>query len=166
MQIIPLRLWREPGPFARPEPPAGLEKSACTARIDHSDAGPGITQFSGAPGWQPAAERPIITASHPTSPPAVGRPRNTRGPPVTARRVALIVTLFITPTALAFGKKQSSPPDLGRLNRQLVGKVHDYSANHGEDRRFFAASLGQKRDAYVYVPPGYGPAKRDRQSVG
>jgi Putative esterase len=79
---------------------------------------------------------------------------------VTARRVALIIALFITPTALAFCKKQSSPPDLGRLNHQLLGKVHDYSANHGEDRRFFAASLGAKRDAYVYVPPGYDPAKR------
>lgn len=49
---------------------------------------------------------------------------------------------------------------LERYNRQLSGKILDYSHNHGTDRRLFYPSLGKKRDLYVYVPPGYDPGKR------
>ena len=51
--------------------------------------------------------------------------------------------------------------DLGQLNARLAGHVDDYTADHGlgrPDRRPVAS--GQRRDAYVYVPPGYDPAKR------
>jgi S-formylglutathione hydrolase FrmB len=50
------------------------------------------------------------------------------------------------------------PPDeLQSLNRQLKGQVLDFTANHGTDRRICSEALGEKRDLYVYVPPGYDP---------
>jgi len=59
-----------------------------------------------------------------------------------------------------FCHKGNRVPNLCQLNQQLFGKVHDYTANHGEDRRLYSPALGQKREAYVYVPPGYDPAQR------
>jgi S-formylglutathione hydrolase FrmB len=82
---------------------------------------------------------------------------------VIVTRAALFCALLATPNAVAFGKlckNGDRPVDLNQLNARLIGKVHDYTANHGQDRRIAAPSLGQPRDAYVYVPPGYDPAKR------
>jgi hypothetical protein len=82
---------------------------------------------------------------------------------VTVLRAALLCALVVAPNAVAFGKlckDGDRPVNLDQLNWQLAGKVHDYTANHGTDRRMFAPSLGQPRDAYVYVPPGYDPARR------
>ncbi len=47
-----------------------------------------------------------------------------------------------------------------RLNHHLAGRVVDYSHNHGHDRRIFSNVLNQPRDTYVYLPPGYNPAKQ------
>jgi S-formylglutathione hydrolase FrmB len=52
------------------------------------------------------------------------------------------------------------PFKLERVNRRLQGQVIDYTANHGHDNRFWSPALEQKRDMYVYLPPGYSP---DRQ---
>lgn len=49
--------------------------------------------------------------------------------------------------------------NLDRLNRRLAGQVVDYSHNHGADRRPFSPILGMPRDLYVYLPPGYSPAR-------
>jgi hypothetical protein len=82
---------------------------------------------------------------------------------VTVSRAALLCALLAAPNAAAFGKlckDGNRRVDLEQLNYRLAGKVHDYTANHGQDRRIPAPSLGVNRDAYVYVPPGYNPAKR------
>jgi S-formylglutathione hydrolase FrmB len=82
---------------------------------------------------------------------------------VTALRAALLAALLAAPNAFAFGKvceDGDRPVDLARLNKQLTGQVHDYTANHGQDRRMDSRSLGQRRDLYVYVPPGYDASKR------
>jgi hypothetical protein len=71
-----------------------------------------------------------------------------------------VLALVAVPDARAFFNKGDRPVDLRQLNSQLAGRVDDYTANHGQDNRIFAPSLGQKRDVYVYVPPGYDPAKR------
>ena len=66
------------------------------------------------------------------------------------------------PRGPRFGRHRADGPvpNLDRLNASLSGKVHDYTANHGVDRRIHSAALNQRRDVYVYVPPGYDPAKR------
>jgi S-formylglutathione hydrolase FrmB len=50
--------------------------------------------------------------------------------------------------------------ELERMNVKLHGQVIDFTRNHGADRRIWSDALGQKRDMYVYVPPGYDPCKK------
>ncbi len=47
------------------------------------------------------------------------------------------------------------PLRLERINRKLHGTIVDYTHNHGADRRIWSQALGQKRDMYVYLPPGF-----------
>jgi S-formylglutathione hydrolase FrmB len=49
--------------------------------------------------------------------------------------------------------------DLDRLNCCLAGQVLDFTNNHGCDNRSWSPALGLKRDVYVYLPPGYDPAR-------
>jgi S-formylglutathione hydrolase FrmB len=42
-----------------------------------------------------------------------------------------------------------------RVNRQIAGRLLDFTRNHGCDRRLYSPALGQRRDLYVYLPPGY-----------
>jgi hypothetical protein len=77
-----------------------------------------------------------------------------------AFRLAVLAVLFAAPTAYPFGKGGNRVADLGQLNARLAGRVDDYTANHGQDNRIHSVALGQRRDAYVYVPPGYDPARR------
>jgi S-formylglutathione hydrolase FrmB len=44
---------------------------------------------------------------------------------------------------------------LERTNRQIRGTVLDFTHNHGADHRIWSAALGEPRDLYVYLPPGY-----------
>ena len=46
------------------------------------------------------------------------------------------------------------------LNEKISGSVIDFTNNHRVDRRFYSPALEQKRDMYVYVPPGYDPKER------
>lgn len=43
---------------------------------------------------------------------------------------------------------------------RIAGKVLDFTQNHGRDRRIYSPSLGDKRDLYIYLPPGYCSEKQ------
>ena len=63
--------------------------------------------------------------------------------------LAMFATLLVPSPAMAGNKK------LEQLNSVLYGRVVDFTHNHDSDRRIWSATLQQKRDLYVYLPPGY-----------
>jgi S-formylglutathione hydrolase FrmB len=69
----------------------------------------------------------------------------------------LLVAVLASP---ASAKLLPRPFVLDRYNRQIAGQVLDFTNNHGTDRRIYSPALDQKRDLYVYLPPGYDPCKR------
>lgn len=44
---------------------------------------------------------------------------------------------------------------IDRVNAHLAGKVLDFTENSGVDKRIWSEALHERRDLYVYVPPGY-----------
>jgi len=60
------------------------------------------------------------------------------------------------PQAGASGWRKDSN-EINVVNRRLRGKIVDHTANHGVDKRIWSRSLFQRRDLYVYLPPGFCP---------
>jgi S-formylglutathione hydrolase FrmB len=78
---------------------------------------------------------------------------------------SLTILLFAALCFHCLAKPASAHPirryfELNRINAQLHGRVLDFTHNHGRDNRFWSEALQQKRDVYVYVPPGYDPCKQ------
>ncbi|MFQ3592187.1 MAG: alpha/beta hydrolase-fold protein [Gemmataceae bacterium] len=73
------------------------------------------------------------------------------------RTALLVVCLASVPACASLFPR---PFQVERLNRQLGGRVIDFTRNHGADRRLFSTALGEKRDLYVYVPPNYDPCRQ------
>lgn len=46
------------------------------------------------------------------------------------------------------------------VNRHLSGRIVDHTSNHGKDNRIWSRALYEKRDLYIYLPPGYEPCQR------
>jgi len=72
---------------------------------------------------------------------------------VVAALLALMALVFV-PAAHTHGKIKSTV-HLVSLDLHLAGSICDFTNNHGHDKRIWSRSLYQKRDLYVYLPPGY-----------
>lgn len=59
----------------------------------------------------------------------------------------------------AAGGILNRPPDLDGINCRLKGRVLDFTDNQGADHRIWSAALHQRRNMYVYVPPGFDGSK-------
>jgi S-formylglutathione hydrolase FrmB len=68
---------------------------------------------------------------------------------------ALFPLVAISPVSALFGLGDN----LERANARLAGRVVDYTNRHGVDRRIWSPALGERRDLYVYLPPGYDPCQ-------
>lgn len=68
-----------------------------------------------------------------------------------------VALALLVPGTPALATLWPKPYQLDRLNRRLHGQVIDYTKNHGADRRIWSAALQQRRDLYVYLPPGFDP---------
>jgi S-formylglutathione hydrolase FrmB len=76
------------------------------------------------------------------------------------KRIAcLLLVLVLLPAAPARAGGWCRKGDLDRANHRLHGQLVDYTHNHGADRRIWSEALGQRRDLYVYLPPGFDPAR-------
>ncbi len=73
---------------------------------------------------------------------------------------AAALAMFIGSGAYAQRCVVPRPFELDRLNRRLAGHVVDYTHNHGRNNALWSPALGQRRDMYVYLPPGYDPCKQ------
>ena len=78
---------------------------------------------------------------------------------------ALMTLSVVGQDACATGVPLPIHGELGRVNRQIQGQVLDFTHNHGHDRRIWSPALCAKRDMYVYLPPGYDPAKKYPLSI-
>jgi S-formylglutathione hydrolase FrmB len=89
-----------------------------------------------------------------------GRPAKGSHPVKTAARTAALLALLLATSPPAHAHILPRPFKLSRINRKLHGHIVDHTANHGHDRRIWSQALCQRRDLYVYLPPGFDPCHR------
>lgn len=77
------------------------------------------------------------------------------------RWIGLVLLLAVVPggPAPASGWRKDSP-EIHAINHKLAGQVIDRTANHGKDNRIWARTLWERRDLYVYLPPGYNACNK------
>jgi len=71
-----------------------------------------------------------------------------------------VVLLALVPWSSISANPIRRLPELNRVNRQIGGRVLDYTHHHGSDRRIWSDSLQQQRDLYVYLPPHFDPSRQ------
>src|SRR5207245_7915585 len=72
----------------------------------------------------------------------------------------LLLAGMALPASALIGLRPCTWVKLDRLNGRIHGQVLDFTHNHGADRRIYSAALDDRRDLYVYLPPGYDPCRR------
>jgi S-formylglutathione hydrolase FrmB len=83
-----------------------------------------------------------------------------RSQPVPTTRWIGVVAAVLLANASTCARSLGDQDDLRLINRRLQGQVIDYTHNHGADHRIWSPALGQRRDLYVYLPPGFDPGQR------
>src|SRR5437764_7395574 len=68
----------------------------------------------------------------------------------------LMIALLTTEAHAQALKFRQRAPTTDRFHGQIV----DLTANHGADQRIWSEALAEKRDLYIYLPPGYDPEKK------
>ncbi len=75
--------------------------------------------------------------------------------------IGLILLIAVSPVnAQFFGLEKLKSVSTAPVPTGIRGKIANYTNNHGRDNRINSRSLWQKRDVYVYLPPGYTPRKK------
>jgi S-formylglutathione hydrolase FrmB len=72
-------------------------------------------------------------------------------------RIALLALLFVPGEVFALPDVIHPCPrkQIHRLNQHLAGCIIDFTHNHDGDYRIWSNALCEKRDLYIYLPPGY-----------
>ena len=75
---------------------------------------------------------------------------------------ALTILVYLASPSFAFGELLGlgSSDQVTNLNKKLGGQILDFTNNHDSDRRIHSTALNEKRDLYVYLPPGYDGQKQ------
>jgi S-formylglutathione hydrolase FrmB len=68
--------------------------------------------------------------------------------------------VFLIPLSACQAQLLCHRDDLEQINRRLQGQVVDYTEDHGADRRIWSPALQEKRNLYIYLPPGFDPRER------
>ena len=71
-----------------------------------------------------------------------------------------VLLVFWVPLTGCQAKGLCNRDGLDQLNRRLQGQVVDHTDNNGEDRRIWSTALQEKRNLYIYLPPGFDPGER------
>ncbi len=69
----------------------------------------------------------------------------------------MVLLLGLLAVSLATANPIRDRFKLDRANRQIAGRVLDFTHNHGADRRIWSPALREYRDLYVYLPPHFDP---------
>jgi S-formylglutathione hydrolase FrmB len=72
--------------------------------------------------------------------------------------LALLLICWPPPANAAAGWRGAR--ELEQTNQRLQGRVVDHTANHGTDQRIWSSALNRPMALYVYLPPGFDPAKQ------
>src|SRR5439155_25821632 len=72
-------------------------------------------------------------------------------------RWPFLLVLLILPCSRAGANPIRNHLALNRINSRLAGRVLDFTPNPGADNRLWSPALGERRDVYVYLPPGFDP---------
>jgi S-formylglutathione hydrolase FrmB len=74
--------------------------------------------------------------------------------------IGALVLCTLPPAAVQAGWFKDQEGEVQTVNRKLHGQLVDYTNNHGKDNRIWSRALYERRDLYVYLPPGYEPCQR------